>query len=265
MKIEGGHEIAFATTDDQFLGNKLIIRQPAKGYRAGVDAVVLAAAIAPPTGSETFRLLDAGAGVGTAGLCVACRLPQAQVTLYEAEAVLVTLARHNIDRNGLQDRARAVLGDVSISAGELAVKRLQAGTFDHVIANPPYHDTNGGTLSANPLKAGSHAMDEADLVTWARFMARMARPGGRATVIHKAAALPQLLAALDGRFGDLDVRPIHPRDGDPAIRVLVTGVKGSRAPLNIAPALILHEAGQDFRPEIARVLREGAALPSGNA
>ena len=34
-----------ATSEDVFLGGRLTIRQPAKGFRAGLDAVLLAAAV----------------------------------------------------------------------------------------------------------------------------------------------------------------------------------------------------------------------------
>ena len=77
-------------TDDAFLGGKLKILQPRQGYRAGLDAVMLAAAVADR--GAPFRVLDAGAGVGTAGLCVAWRCRAAHVVLLEREPDLVALA-----------------------------------------------------------------------------------------------------------------------------------------------------------------------------
>ncbi|HET6223567.1 MAG TPA: hypothetical protein VFE11_15445, partial [Dongiaceae bacterium] len=58
--------ISFAeadVTDDAFLGGALRILQPKEGYRAGIDAVFLAAA-APARTSRKERVLDVGAGVG---------------------------------------------------------------------------------------------------------------------------------------------------------------------------------------------------------
>ncbi len=89
-----------AVTEDYFLGDRLIVRQPRKGYRAGVDAVLLAASVrASDKGDAT--LLDIGAGVGTVGLCAAARLPSLRVTLLEREAELVKLANENIAANAL--------------------------------------------------------------------------------------------------------------------------------------------------------------------
>ena len=105
-------------------------------------------------------------------------------------------------------------------------------------------------------------MAEGSLVGWSRFLAAMARPSGTAAVIHKAEALAALVAACEGRFGALEVLPIHPRRDATAIRVIVRGIKGNRAPLSLLPQLTLHGDDNGFRPEIERVLREGAGLES---
>lgn len=251
---------AEAETEDAFLGGALMIRQPVKGYRAGVDAVLLAAAVAGADGDQP-TVLDAGAGVGTAGLSVARRLSGASVVLVEREAPLAQLARGNIRQNGLSDRARVVQCDlVEAAADELSAAGLSPDTFDHVLANPPFHAEGYGTPAQSDLKAVSHAMPPATLDHWLRFLARMCRPGGRASVIHKADALAEVLDAFGRRFGGLLVLPIHPRAGEPAIRVLVQGIKGSRAPLRILAPAILHGEGHDFTRGASAVLRLGAAL-----
>ena len=247
-------------SDDAFLGGRLRILQPTKGYRAGLDAVMLAAAVSD-RGGRPFRVLDAGAGVGTAGLCVAWRCPSASVVLIEREHNLAELARENVARNGLADRVSVAEADVAnVSGVELSGLGLGEGGFDKVIANPPYHAEGAGTAAPHALKAAAHAMPEAGLAQWCRFLARMARPGGEALIVHKAEALPELLDALAGRFGGVSVLPLHAFAGEPAGRVLVRGVKGSRAPFRIEAGLVLHEAERRFTPGADRVLRLGQSL-----
>jgi tRNA1(Val) A37 N6-methylase TrmN6 len=248
-----------ATTEDTFLGGALQVLQPADGYRAGLDAVLLAAA-APLFCDRVQQVLDVGAGAGVVGLAIACRLSTAEVTLLEKETALAELAGANIARNGLTDRVRILNGDATIPLGRQPHLGALAEAFDHVLANPPYQIEGTGTPAATHLKAAAHSMPRADLDSWLRFMAAMTRPGGSATMIHRAESLGPVLTAFSGRFGRLLVFPLFPRAGEPAHRVLVQGIKGSRAPLRLMPGLVLHEAGHGFRPEVDAILRGGSAL-----
>jgi tRNA1(Val) A37 N6-methylase TrmN6 len=248
-------------TDDAFLGGRLRMLQPRDGYRAGLDAVLLAATVQGDAAAGALRVVDAGAGVGVVGLCVAARLAQARVVLVEREAGLVDIARQNIERNGLSDRIEVVTGDVTGPLSAFDTTAAGRETATHVLANPPFTPTGRGSASPNPLKAAAHQMPDHDLDCWARFCAHVLMPAGVAAVIHRADALRSVLEAMSGRFGSLAVLPIHPRAGEPANRIIVTGVKGSRAPMSIRSGLVLHaQDGKAFRPEIEAILRDGAAL-----
>jgi tRNA1(Val) A37 N6-methylase TrmN6 len=247
------------TTDDAFLGGALRVLQPQDGYRAGLDAVLLAASARVEKGGAA-RVLDVGAGAGVVGLAVAHRVDTASVTLVERDPELAALARANVDRNGLTTRVRVVEGDVTRPLRELEELAPLADSFDHVLANPPFHTEGRGTAAGDAFKATGHAMPEGSLDRWVRFMAAMAKPGGTATLIHRAEALGDILPVLSGRFGALVVLPIHSHDGDPASRVLVRGTKGSRAPLQLLAGLVLHNPDQGFRPEVEAILRGGAPL-----
>ena len=249
-------------TEDAFLGGALMMLQPRDGYRAGVDAVLLAAAT-PVRQGRAERVLDAGSGVGVVGLCVAARVPDAQVTLVENGPELVALANQNVARNGLGDRAKVIEADITSPARALEEKGLSADSFTHVVANPPFHTEGHGRPSRNAIKARAHAMPAGDLAHWVRFAARVTQPGGSLTIVHRADTVGELLTLMDGRFGALRLLPIHPRDGSAAVRVLLQGRKGSRAPLTILPGLILHNDDNSFRPNVADILRHGAPLDLG--
>lgn len=247
-------------TDDAFLGGRLQVLQPRKGYRAGIDGVLLAATV---DGAPGAQVLDVGAGVGIVGLCVACRLPDVRITMVERDRGLAGLAWRNIARNGFGARVRVVSADVARPLADCPELAGAAQSFDHVLANPPFLVEGRGTAAGDRVKAQANAMPEGGLDRWVRFMAAMVRPGGRLGLIHRAEALAEVLGALAGRFGGAVVLPLHPRPDEAASRVLVQAVKGSRAPLQLLPGLILHGAGNDFRPDIAAVLRDGAPLQWG--
>ena len=110
-------------TDDAFLGGALHLLQLRSGYRAGLDAVMLAAAV-PADGNCPLRVLDVGAGVGTAGLCLARRAPFAEVVLLEKEPQLAALAAENVRRNDLADRVRVVTAIVGAATSDLRALAL---------------------------------------------------------------------------------------------------------------------------------------------
>jgi tRNA1(Val) A37 N6-methylase TrmN6 len=249
---------AVDTTTDAFLGGALKLVQPRHGYRAGIDAVLLAAA-APSTPSSLT--IDCGSGIGTAGLCLARRVDGARVILVERSQAFAGLARQNIIDNDLTPRVHVVEADLTAPLSHAPELAAMAGSADHAIANPPYHETSRGTRSTHELRDAANAMPLAELDTWARFMAAMLRPGGTTTLIHRADTLSAVLNALAPRFGALMIVPLYPRPDEAATRVIVHGTKGSRAPLTLRAGLILHtDHGSAYTPAIEAVLRRGAAL-----
>jgi tRNA1(Val) A37 N6-methylase TrmN6 len=149
-------------TVDAFLGGALKICQPRRGYRAGIDAVLLAATV-PDTCKPGGHVLDVGAGTGVVGLCVARRLVTAHVTLIEREPDYVRLARQNVVLNGLESRVEVIASDVVDNIKSQPKLAQIAGSFEHVLANPPYNIIGRGTVSSNTMKAGANAMSPADL------------------------------------------------------------------------------------------------------
>ena len=223
------------------------LRQPPSGHRVGTDAVLLAAA-APVDG--VTDMMEFGSGVGAAGLAVAMRAPQLRALLVEMDPLAAALARANALANGLSERARVEERDV------LAPTPARA---DLVIANPPWLPQGRNRVSAE--KGLAHVMPAGGLEAWTKAALAALRPRGRFLQVHRADALPLILAALDRRFGDIAVRPVYAKAGGEATRVLVCARKGSRAPFRMLPPLVLHEPDGGFTPWAA-ALHGGEALLS---
>jgi tRNA1(Val) A37 N6-methylase TrmN6 len=247
-------------TEDAVLGGRLVLRQPRRGHRFGHDAILLAAATPAQPGEHA---VDFGAGVGAAGLALAARVPSVRVTLAEIDSALVGLAEENIRRNGLADRARAVVLDVTAGARAFAAAALPPGSAARVLMNPPFNAATTSRPSPDAARRRAHV--SAGLAPWLRSAERLLGPGGTVTLIWRPDGLAEVLAALAHGFGAVAILPVHPRADAPAVRVLVRAVKGSRAPLALVPGLVL--AAADGRPseEAEAVLRHGAALPLAKA
>ena len=213
-----------------------------------IDPVLLAAAVPAQTG-ET--VLDAGLGSGAASLCLLARVPGCAACGIELQPALAELARCNTVLNGMA--LEVVEGDLLDQPAALRGRQ-----FAHVITNPPYAEAGGGPVSPDPQRGRAHA--GADTAAWIDACLKRLEPGGRLTVIHRADRLGTLLAAIEGRAGDVAVLPLWPRAGEAARRVILGARKGSRAPLRLLPGLVLHEADGRFTPAADAVLRDGAPL-----
>lgn len=232
-------------TCDALMGGRLRLRQPRRGYRAGLDAALLAAAVEAGPGE---RVLEAGCGVGAALLQAAARTPGASFTGVERDPGAAALAEENVAENGFADRVQVVAGDV-----EAGFAALELPVFDAAFANPPFFDDPGALRAPHPARRGAR-MADGGLGAWTGFLLKAVREGGRITVIHRADRLPDLLRLLSPKAGSFRVRPVHPTAAAPAKRVLVQAVKTGKAPLLLLPPLLLDT------PE-ADALSRGERLP----
>ncbi|MBI1197391.1 MAG: methyltransferase [Phenylobacterium sp.] len=239
-------------TEDRLLGGRLSLRQPRRGYRAGVDAALLAAACDADPGE---RVLEAGCGVGAALLAAAARRAGAAFTGLERDPEALALAQENIAANGLADRVTALTGDVTRRFTDLGL-----APFDAAMANPPFFDDPGALRGPAPERRGAWLADEG-LSAWTGFLNKAVREGGTVTVIHRADRLADLLDLMAIKAGSIQVRPIHPFADAPAKRVLVRAVKTGKAPLRLLPPLVLHgRDGAKHTPEAEAILRGEASL-----
>jgi tRNA1(Val) A37 N6-methylase TrmN6 len=244
-------ESVTAVTEDRILGGRVSLRQPAKGYRAGVDAALLAAACDAAPGA---RVIEPGCGVAAVMLAAATRRPGVAFVGLERDGAALALARHNIAANGSDERVEAL-------AGEVTDRPPVGASFDAALCNPPFFDDPTRLRAPHPAKAGAWMADDG-LEAWTGFLLKAVREGGTLTLIHRADRLADLLALLQPRAGSIQIRPVHPFADAAASRVLVRAVKTGKAPLQLLPPLILHErGGAKHTAESEAILRGEADLP----
>ena len=236
--------------ENALLGGRVRLLQPAKGYRAGMDAALLAAACDAAPGD---RVIEAGCGAGAVLMQIAARRPGVRLTGLERDPAMAALARRNATLNGAD--AEVVEGDVA-----RGFRALDLPVFDRAVSNPPFFDDPGALRAPAPGKTGAWMADDG-LGAWTRFLLKSVREGGRIVVIHRADRLADLLAGLGETAGSFAIRPVHAFADEPAKRVLVQAIKTGKAPLRLLPPLVLHARdGAKHTAEAEAVLRGEAAL-----
>ncbi len=241
-----------AITEDGLLNGRIRLRQPERGYRAGLDAALLAAACDARPGQ---RVIEAGCGGGGALLAAAARRRGASFIGVERDPKAARLARENIALNGLEAHVAVVEGDVAVRFSV-----LELDPFDAAFANPPFFDDPDSLRGPAPERRAAWMADDG-LEAWVGFLSKAVKEGGSITIIHRADRLADLLALLGAKAGSIQIRPIQPFADAPAKRVLVRAIKTGKAPLKLLPALVVHDrGGEKHRPEVEAILRGEADL-----
>lgn len=199
--------------------------------------------------------MDVGAGVGAASLCLAMRCPNVRVTAVELIREQMRYAVDNVAINKLREQVEVLHGDLLRPP-----PRLAAGTFTHVMANPPYLEAARGRTSPYVTKKISNQEGEASLDQWAKFCLLMVKPKGTVTFIHRADRLDEILSYFLGKLGNIVVYPLWPGKNKPAKRVLIRGVKNTQGALKLMPGMILHNDDGKFTSEADAVLRQAMGI-----
>jgi tRNA1(Val) A37 N6-methylase TrmN6 len=172
-------------------------------------------------------------------------------TGFERDAAMVALAREGAGANAFMsvDIRNHDVGD-----------RLAAleNVYDQSFANPPYFEP--GAVRAPSEGRQAAYLAETPLKAWILFLHHITKPGGQITLIHRAAALADLMELLNARTGEIEVLPIRPSTGAPAHRILTRARKGLRkGPVTLYDGLALHEtAGGPSTRRAAAALAGGA-------
>lgn len=239
-------------TENTLLDGRVRLRQPARGYRAGMDAALLAAAVPARPGD---RVLEAGCGAGAVLTQIAARCPGAHLTGLERDPAAADLARQNAALNAIADRTTILTGDVA--AG---FRALTLPLFDWAVSNPPFFDDETALRPPAPGKRAAWIADDG-LSAWTTFLTQGVREGGRTVLIHRADRLADILSLLAPKYGSFAIRPIHAFAEDPAKRVLVQAIRTGRAPLRLLPPLVLHDrSGSKHTAQAEAILRGEADL-----
>lgn len=241
---------------DDFLGGRLKIAQPLNGYRAGIDPVLLAAAVPAREGDSVLEL---GCGVGVASLCLGRRVAGVKLTGLEIQPAYAELARSNAVDNDIA--MKVMIGDLADMPSDL--RQCQ---FTHVMANPPYFDRNSSTAAQDDGRETALG-EKTPLAAWVKAAAKRTEQKGFVTFVQRSERLPDLLSEARRYLGGIEVLPLIPRTGRTARLILVRGRRGGRAEFRLHDGWVLHdgkvhEADQEnYTKATACVLRDGAPLP----
>ena len=240
-------------TKDSFLGGGIKIWQPKKGYRAGLDPILLAASV---NVSEGQKVLDLGCGVGTASFAIGYRVKNVELYGIEIQKVFADLADLNSKENGIELQVECT--NISNLSSNITSK-----SFDHVIANPPYFDRKSSVRGINLSKEKSFG-DTRPISEWLKVAAKRAKPKGFVHFIVRSDRLVEIFTNMPNSLGSLVITPVISRKNENAKLTILHAKKNGRAGFIISSPIILHPlktySREKYVHEVDKVLRNGAIL-----
>lgn len=192
---------------------------PESVFPLGEDALALGEFATVKSG---WKVCDLGTGSGALLLLLARRTERLSLVGVERDQLSARTAAENLHRNNLNGE---------ILWEDFRNINLQSGSFELVIANPPYFSTERGK------SGGSFRSEEfGTLEEWCAAAARLVKNGGRFALCHR----PERLAELMNTLGRLGLEPkrlqfcAHSPSHSPSL-VLLECVRQGKPGLEILP------------------------------
>jgi len=221
------------------------ISQPAKGHRFTLDSILLAdfCRIKPQE-----RVLEPGAGTGVISLLLAKKHPRSFFTAVEVQPQLVELCERNIIDNSLDGRVTVIAGNLRRLS-----KTFDQGSFNIIVANPPYIKEGSGMKSPHAARHIARHDHAASLASWLNLH-RFLKNSGKYYLVFPAARLAELAALMKQRkLEPKRLRMVHPYLDKPASLVLLESAKEGGRGLEVLPPLIVHEPGGGYTKEMWKI------------
>ncbi len=242
-------------TEDLFLGGKLSLFQPKKGFRAGLDSVLLAASVNAKSGE---KVIEIGAGVGTVLFCLMNRVSELDATAIEIMEEYYSLLVINAKKNKF--KANLILGDFNFN------DKLKRDSFDHIFFNPPYYPVKNYKLSGNKLLEIANIEQPGALKKLLSFSLKRCRSYGYITLIHRPARILEILSILGSGAGDIKILPIISSNSKNVSRIIVRARKSAKGETKLLKPLTINKNNNEsskekkYTPEIQKILKNGSAL-----
>lgn len=225
----------------------LKVRQPEKGYRFSLDALLLADFARLPEGAA---VADLGTGCGIIPLVLAQSRADIRCVAIESNPEMAALALENARENRLDERIEVVCDDILTTRS-----RFPDSVFDVVLANPPFRTPRSGRISPHAGRDAARHESTAGLADFLSAAKYLVKPTGRICFVYLPSRLGELLScARDQKLAVLRLRMVHGNEQSIAKIFLVELAKGRRGEPVIEPPLFVRDPSGSYTGETAAIL-----------
>ena len=223
---------------NKILGGYISILQLKKGFRVGIDSILLASSV-----NNCSCCLELGSGSGVISVCIAKRIPNIEILGIENNIELVNIANKNVEKNGLSENNIKFL---CLDVVGKEFKILHNNYFDQVVMNPPYFSEKSVNPSKNTEIFKARYESKSFLEDWVNIAYKKLIPKGSLNFIFRTESIDRVLAILNPHWGDIRIYPLWPKAGIESKLFLIQAKKDVKTKAKILPGMILHNKNGSY-------------------
>jgi tRNA1(Val) A37 N6-methylase TrmN6 len=240
---------------DDMLTRDVRVFQRAKGHRFSSDDVATAY-VAFNARPRAERVLDLGCGLGSVLLHLAWKLPQAQLTGVEAQAMSFELLQRNVARSGFGARLRIHHGDIR----DQALLSGLGGPFQLITGTPPYFPPDTARDAEDEQRAFARIEYRGGVEAYIEAGARLLDPEGLLVLCGDARVAQRTTLASQAAGLSIHSRcDVIPRAGRPALFSIWT-LGWQATPMTVSTFTLRDAVGEPTSE--ARLLRDFSGIQS---
>lgn len=231
--------------DLQYKNLKII--QNKNGFCFGIDSILLANFAREI--KKNSKIIDLGTGTGIIGILLCAKLENCKMVGVEIQKEVYEMAKRSIELNNLQDKFQIINSNIK----ELENK-LEMGTFDTVVTNPPYKKNNTGLQNENEKKLISRHEITANLEDFIKISAKLLKDKKDLYMVHRPDRLVDIIELLRKyKLEPKKLQLIYPKPDKEPNLLLIKATKNANPFLKMEKPLYVYKENGEYTDEILKI------------
>ena len=231
---------------DELGRNGYRILQDPDRFCFGIDAVLLSDFAKVKEGA---KVLDFCTGTGIIPILMEAKTKASSFEGLEIQEESADMAKRSVALNGLEEKIKIVMGDVT-QASEI----FPRGSYDAITCNPPYMIGQHGIINPESPKAIARHEILCTLEDIIREGAKLLKQQGSFFMVHRPFRLAELMALfMKYKLEPKRMRLVYPMIEKEPNMVLLQATKGGKPRLTVEKPLIVYEEPGKYTREIYEI------------
>lgn len=232
--------------DDLEYKNLKII-QNKDGFCFGIDSILLTD-FASKIKDES-KVIDLGTGTGIIGILLCAKTKLSKIIGVEVQKEVYEMAKRSIKLNHLEDKFEIINENV-----KNLQNKLEMGTFDVVVTNPPYKKEGTGITNENEKKLISRHEITATLEDFIKASNELLKDKGSLYMVHRPERLADIIETLRKyKLEPKIIRFVYPNIEKESNLILIKAIKNAKPFLKIEKPLYVYNENGEYTDEILKI------------